>query len=181
VSILKGNFKCVNKTPTIWSAITLVRLEVLTLAKLKIKIFWGCEIRFSTETSKTTNLTTQRYLQEDLNFCHYPCLFKLQCCLHNRHQTKRRGSVIIPLKEMVELTQTRWFGYAVRIGDERHPIIAWQARTQKKRPKGSFRQTWEKGMENIFNKRTSWQEQDCISRLWLLGSCMYSYILYTYW
>jgi hypothetical protein len=39
---------------------------------------------------------------------------------------------------MVELTQSRWFGHAVRIGDERHPKIAWQPRTQKERLKGSF-------------------------------------------
>jgi hypothetical protein len=39
---------------TIRSAITLVRLEVLTLLKLKItsKIFSGCEIRFSSEFPK---------------------------------------------------------------------------------------------------------------------------------
>jgi hypothetical protein len=36
---------------------------------------------------------------------------------------------------MIELAQYRWFGYVVRIGDERYPKMAWQATMQGKRPK----------------------------------------------
>jgi len=37
---------------------------------------------------------------------------------------------------VTELAELRWFGSIVRIGDERYPKIAWQARTEGKRPKG---------------------------------------------
>ena len=40
------------------------------------------------------------------------------------------GLGIIPLKEIIELAQFRWFGHTVRMGDERYPKMAWQARTQ---------------------------------------------------
>jgi len=37
---------------------------------------------------------------------------------------------------MTELVVLKWFVNIVRRGDERYPKMAWQARTQRKRPKG---------------------------------------------
>jgi hypothetical protein len=45
------------------------------------------------------------------------------------------GLGISPLKGTTELAKLRWFRNIVRIGDERHPKMAWQARTEEKRPK----------------------------------------------
>jgi hypothetical protein len=45
---------------------------------------------------------------------------------------------------MKEFAQFRWFGYVVRMRDERDPKMAWQART---------RQTWEEGTQKIVKKR----------------------------
>jgi hypothetical protein len=45
------------------------------------------------------------------------------------------GLGIIPLKGMTELAQLRWFGH-LRMGDERYPEMAWQARIQGKIPTG---------------------------------------------
>jgi hypothetical protein len=42
------------------------------------------------------------------------------------------GSGIIPLKVMEGLTQSRWFGNAVRMGDEGQPKETWHARTQER-------------------------------------------------
>jgi hypothetical protein len=36
---------------------------------------------------------------------------------------------------MIELAQFGWFRYVVRMGDERYPKMAWQARMQGKDPK----------------------------------------------
>jgi len=47
-----------------------------------------------------------------------------------RDQTIRIESGIISPKEMEELTQSRWFGNSVRMGDKRHPKETWQAITQ---------------------------------------------------
>jgi hypothetical protein len=47
-----------------------------------------------------------------------------------RDQTVRIGSGIIPLRVMEGLTQSRWFGNAVRMGDERQPKETWHARIQ---------------------------------------------------
>jgi len=47
-----------------------------------------------------------------------------------RNQAMKMGLGIISIKEMVELVQFRWFGHVVRC-----PKMAWQVRTQGKRPK----------------------------------------------
>jgi len=46
------------------------------------------------------------------------------------------GLGISPNKGMTELAELRWFGYIVRMGDERYTRMAWQAEMQGKRPKG---------------------------------------------
>jgi hypothetical protein len=77
------------------------------------------------------------------------------------------GLGIIPVKEVIELTQLSWFGHVVRMGDERHPKMAWPARTQGKTPKGRPQQTWEEGIQKILNERgIKWKgvraiAQDC--------------------
>jgi len=43
------------------------------------------------------------------------------------------GQGVIPLREMTELAQLRWFGHSVRIGDERYLQTAWQARPQERK------------------------------------------------
>jgi hypothetical protein len=58
-----------------------------------------------------------------------------------KNQTIRRRLGIISHKEMIELAQFRWRGHVVRMEYERCPKMAWQARTQGKRPKGRPRQT----------------------------------------
>jgi hypothetical protein len=63
------------------------------------------------------------------------------------------GLGIIPLKDMIELTQLRWFGSIVRMGDERFLKMAWQARTQRLRPKGRQRQAWEETIQKTLNER----------------------------
>jgi hypothetical protein len=57
---------------------------------------------------------------------------------------------------MIKLAQLRWFGHVVRMGEERYPKMAWQARTQGthgKRPKGRLRQTWKEGIQKIWKER----------------------------
>jgi hypothetical protein len=36
---------------------------------------------------------------------------------------------------MIELAQFKWFGYVIRMGDDRYPKMAWQAQMQGKDPK----------------------------------------------
>jgi hypothetical protein len=82
-----------------------------------------------------------------------------------RNQATRMGLGIIPLKEMIELTQLRWFGRVIRMGDERYPKMAWQARTQRKRPKGRHRQYWEEGTQRILKERgIEWNGVTAIAR-----------------
>jgi hypothetical protein len=70
-----------------------------------------------------------------------------------RNQTVRMGLGIIPLKEIIELAQLRWFGHVVRIGDLRYTKMAWQARIQGKRPKGRPQETCEGGIPKILKGR----------------------------
>jgi hypothetical protein len=58
-----------------------------------------------------------------------------------RNQTISMEFGIISLKKMIELAQYRWFGYVVRMEDERYCRMAWQATMQGKRPKGRPQQT----------------------------------------
>jgi hypothetical protein len=54
---------------------------------------------------------------------------------------------------MIELAQYGWFGYIVRMGDERYPKMAWQATMQGKRPKGRPQQACEGGIGKILVER----------------------------
>jgi hypothetical protein len=62
------------------------------------------------------------------------------------------GLGIIPLREMTKLAQLRWYGHIVRMGDERYPQIACQARTHEKTSKGRPRQTWEKDIQKFLTR-----------------------------
>lgn len=66
------------------------------------------------------------------------------------------GLGIFPHKEIRELAPLRWFWHVVRMGDGSYPKVAWQARVQRKRPKGSLRYTRGEGTQKIFKER--WAE-----------------------
>jgi hypothetical protein len=53
-----------------------------------------------------------------------------------RNKTIKLGLGVSPLEAIRELAELRWFGNIVRMGEERYPKMAWQARTQGKSPKG---------------------------------------------
>jgi len=65
-----------------------------------------------------------------------------------RNQAIKVGLGIIPIKQMTELVQFRWVGHVVRC-----PKMAWQVRTQGKRPKRRPQQTWEEGKRRILKER----------------------------
>jgi len=64
------------------------------------------------------------------------------------NQTMKMGLGVIPTKEMTELVHFRWFGHVVRC-----PKMAWEVRTQGKRPKRRPQQTWKEGMRRILKER----------------------------
>lgn len=60
---------------------------------------------------------------------------------------------------MVELSLLTWFGYVVRMGDERYHKMAWQGRTHAKGLKGSPQLTWGEGMHKIWKGQgIDWKE-----------------------
>lgn len=65
-----------------------------------------------------------------------------------RNQAMKMGLGIILIKEMNEFVQFRWFGHVVRC-----PKMAWQVRTQGKRPKRRPQQTWEERIRSILKER----------------------------
>jgi len=69
-----------------------------------------------------------------------------------RDQTLGIGSGIISLKVMEELTQSRWFGNTVRMGDERHRKETWQARTQGRDTKEDPDKLGKKGERRFWRK-----------------------------
>jgi hypothetical protein len=71
----------------------------------------------------------------------------------DRKQTIRMRLGIIPLKEITQLAQQRWFGQVVRMGYEKYRKMAWQGRTQGKRLKRRPRQTWKEGIQMVLNER----------------------------
>jgi hypothetical protein len=81
-----------------------------------------------------------------------------------RNQTLKMGLGIIPLKEMIELAQLRWFEHVVRMRDERYPKMIWQAAAHEKRPKGRPRQIWEEGIQKIWKEREiEWKRNNSYS------------------
>jgi hypothetical protein len=70
-----------------------------------------------------------------------------------------------PPQEMIGLAQLRWFGHAVRMGEEKCHKMAWQARTQEKIPKGRPRETWEGGTQkNLKERGIEWNGERAIAR-----------------
>jgi len=65
-----------------------------------------------------------------------------------RNQAIKIGLGIIPIKQMTELVQFRWFGHVVRCLK-----MAWQVRTQGKRRKRRPQRTWEEGIRRILKER----------------------------
>jgi hypothetical protein len=70
-----------------------------------------------------------------------------------RNQTIRKRKRIIPHKETIELAQLISCGHVVRMEDEICTKMAWQARSQGRRPKGRLRRTWKEGMQKILKER----------------------------
>ena len=54
---------------------------------------------------------------------------------------------------MPELAHLRWFGYAVRMGDDRYHKRAWQDRTHGKRPQRRSRMTRGKRDTQYFERK----------------------------
>jgi hypothetical protein len=59
-------------------------------------------------------------------------------------------SGVIPIKNLTELSQLRWVGHVVTTVGETYYKMAWQARTQGKRPKGRPYQTSAIGVQKKF-------------------------------
>ena len=104
-------------------------------------ITYGCELwSLPSDCNSQLQATEMRYLRKNEGKTKKE---------RTRNQTISMEFGIVPLKKMIELAQCRWFGYVVRMGDERYPKMAWQATVQGKRPKGRPQQACEGGIWKI--------------------------------
>jgi hypothetical protein len=58
------------------------------------------------------------------------------------------------------------------MGDERDPKMAWQARTQGRRPKGRPWQTSEEGMQILKERGTEWKRVRALAGDWEIESSL---------
>jgi hypothetical protein len=106
---------------------------------------YGCESWAMTTTHKSQlQASEMRYLRKVVQVTRKDKV---------RNQTVRHGLEVQPLQNRVEQSQLRWFGHVCRMGIERPPKKAWEARKQGSRPPGRPRIQWEDNIRQALRDR----------------------------